>query len=80
MTNLFNSAGAVVGRTPGSANFLAWWDADPVRELLDGNHIDKYGTGGDTRLLTASGVALGQRHQEPPRRCRPTCSATGARR
>ena len=55
MSNLYNSAGQSVGRTPGSANFLAWWDADPVRELLDGNHIDKYGTGGDTRLLTASG-------------------------
>jgi rhamnogalacturonan endolyase len=28
-----------------------------VRELLDDTHIDKYGTGGDTRLLTGSGVA-----------------------
>jgi hypothetical protein len=27
-----------------------------IRELLDGTHIDKYGTGGDTRLLTGSGV------------------------
>ncbi|GAA2895402.1 hypothetical protein GCM10020220_101840 [Nonomuraea rubra] len=27
-----------------------------MRELLDGNHVDKYGTGGDTRLLTASGA------------------------
>jgi rhamnogalacturonan endolyase len=26
-------------------------DADPLRELLDGNHIDKYPS---TRLLTAS--------------------------
>ncbi|WP_256363117.1 CBM35 domain-containing protein [Streptomyces sp. TRM70350] len=56
LTNLFNASGGSVGRTPGSANFLAWWDADPVRELLDGNHVDKYGTGGDTRLLTASGA------------------------
>jgi hypothetical protein len=46
----------VASRKPGSTNFLIWWDADPVRELLDGNHIDKYGTGGDTRLLTASGA------------------------
>ena len=45
-----------VGRKPGSTNFLVWWDGDPVRELLDGTHIDKYGTGGDTRLLTARGV------------------------
>ncbi len=54
--SLFNSSGASVGRNPSSYNFLAWWDGDPVRELLDGNHIDKYGTGGDTRLLTASGA------------------------
>ncbi|WP_165953984.1 RICIN domain-containing protein, partial [Streptomyces sp. 8K308] len=57
MTQLRNSSGGNVGRNPSSANFLAWWDADPVRELLDGTRIDKYGTGGDTRLLTASGVA-----------------------
>ena len=50
-------AGAVVAsRKPGSANFVIWWDGDPVRELLDGTHIDKYGTAGDTRLLTAAGV------------------------
>jgi rhamnogalacturonan endolyase len=46
----------VAGRKPGSTNFLAWWDGDPVRELLDGTHIDKYGTSGDTRLLTAANV------------------------
>jgi hypothetical protein len=51
------TTGATVSsRKPGSQNFLIWWDGDPVRELLDGNHIDKYGTGGDTRLLTASGA------------------------
>ncbi|WP_213455234.1 rhamnogalacturonan lyase family protein [Rhizomonospora bruguierae] len=53
---LRSTTGANIGRKPGSTNFLAWWDADPVRELLDGTHIDKYGTSGDTRLLTASGV------------------------
>ncbi|AGL17760.1 rhamnogalacturonan lyase [Actinoplanes sp. N902-109] len=46
----------VAGRKPGSANFVAWWDGDPQRELLDDTHIDKYGTAADTRLLTASGV------------------------
>ncbi|HKN96739.1 MAG TPA: cellulose binding domain-containing protein [Pseudonocardiaceae bacterium] len=50
------SGTVVASRKPGSANFLAWWDADPTRELLDGTHIDKYGPSGDTRLLTASGV------------------------
>lgn len=56
MTNLFNASGASIGRTPGSANFLVWWDSDTLRELLDSNHVDKYGTSSDTRLLTGSGV------------------------
>jgi hypothetical protein len=52
-----NPKGAVVAsRKPGSSNFLAWWDGDTTRELLDGTHVDKYGTSGDTRLLTGSGV------------------------
>ncbi len=53
---LLNTSGANIGRKPGSANFLSWWDADTTRELLDGTHIDKYGTSGDTRLLTGSDV------------------------
>jgi hypothetical protein len=57
MTNLFNASGGNAGRNPSSVNFLIWWDGDFVRELLDSNHIDKYGTGGDTRLLTASGAS-----------------------
>ncbi|NGN69024.1 rhamnogalacturonan lyase [Streptomyces sp. A7024] len=52
-----DEGGGVKGRKPSSVNFLAWWDGDPVRELLDGTRIDKYGTGGETRLLTGSGVA-----------------------
>jgi fibronectin-binding autotransporter adhesin len=51
---LFNNKGQNIGRTPGSDNFLVWWDADAIRELLDGNHIDKYGSSSDTRLLTAT--------------------------
>jgi hypothetical protein len=54
---LYNVRGAqVASRKPGSTNFVVWWDGDATRELLDGTHIDKYGTSGDTRLLTASGV------------------------
>jgi rhamnogalacturonan endolyase len=56
-TSLRNTSGQAIGREPSSINFLAWWDGDPVRELLDQTRIDKYGTGGDTRLLTGSGVA-----------------------
>ncbi|WP_306207938.1 rhamnogalacturonan lyase [Actinoplanes sp. RD1] len=50
------SGAVVASRKPGSTNFLIWWDADPVRELLDQTRIDKYGTSADTRLLTAAGV------------------------
>ncbi|SFO20416.1 hypothetical protein SAMN04489713_104496 [Actinomadura madurae] len=56
VSELRGVAGNNAGRKPSSINFLAWWDADPVRELLDGTRVDKYGTSGDTRLLTASGV------------------------
>ncbi|TDC80542.1 rhamnogalacturonan lyase, partial [Micromonospora sp. KC606] len=54
---LANTRGQNVGRKPSSTNFLAWWDGDPVRELLDGTRVDKYGTSGETRLLSGSGVA-----------------------
>ncbi|MET8259377.1 cellulose binding domain-containing protein [Micromonospora sp. NPDC005205] len=57
VAGLANTRGQNVGRKPSSANFLAWWDGDPVRELLDGTKIDKYGTGGETRLLDGSAVA-----------------------
>ncbi|WP_381556182.1 rhamnogalacturonan lyase [Streptomyces eurythermus] len=56
-TTLRSATGASLGREPSSVNFLSWWDGDTVRELLDGTHIDKYGTSGDTRLLTGSGVS-----------------------
>jgi rhamnogalacturonan endolyase len=52
----FNSTGGSAGRYPGSQNFLAYWDGDVTRELLDGNHVDKYGTSADTRLFTATGA------------------------
>ena len=55
-STLRSVSGGSLGRKPSSANFLIWWDADPVRELLDQTRIDKYGTSSDARLLTASGV------------------------
>jgi hypothetical protein len=47
---------ANLGTKPSSMNFLAWWDGDTTRELLDRTMINKYGTGGESRLLTAAGV------------------------
>lgn len=49
---LYDIKGNRIGDAPRSTNFLIWWDADLSRELLDGNHIDKYNGG---RLLTANG-------------------------
>ncbi|MFJ8695571.1 rhamnogalacturonan lyase [Streptomyces roseolilacinus] len=55
--NIRDEGGAVKGRRPSAVNFLAWWDGDTTRELLDGTRVDKYGTSGDTRLLTGADVA-----------------------
>jgi rhamnogalacturonan endolyase len=49
---LFNLKGEKIGEMPSSTNFLIWWDGDLSRELLDGNHIDKYKAG---RVFTAEG-------------------------
>ncbi|MFD7322809.1 hypothetical protein ACFV9D_17240 [Streptomyces sp. NPDC059875] len=56
-TSIRDEGGAAKGREPSSANFLSWWDGDTTRELLDGTRIDKYGTAGETRLLTGVSVA-----------------------
>ncbi|NGO47130.1 rhamnogalacturonan lyase [Streptomyces ureilyticus] len=56
-TTLRSAGGSSVGREPSSINFVNWWDGDTTRELLDGTRIDKYGTSGDTRLLTGASVA-----------------------
>jgi rhamnogalacturonan endolyase len=49
---LYNMKGEKIGPDPSSTNFLMYWDGDLTRELLDGNHIDKYRTG---RIFTAEG-------------------------
>ncbi|WP_151478592.1 rhamnogalacturonan lyase [Streptomyces albicerus] len=55
-TTLRSATGGSLGREPSSINFVSWWDGDTTRELLDGTRIDKYGTSGDTRLLTGASV------------------------
>lgn len=50
---LYDIKGNRIGEQPHSTNFLIYWDDDFSRELLDGNHIDKYNGG---RLLTADGA------------------------
>ncbi|MEJ5995696.1 rhamnogalacturonan lyase [Pedobacter sp. Du54] len=49
---LYDIKGNRIGDQPRSTNFLIYWDGDLSRELLDGNHIDKYNGG---RLFTANG-------------------------
>ena len=49
---LYDMKGNRIGDSPRSTNFLIYWDGDLSRELLDGNHIDKYNGG---RLFTANG-------------------------
>ncbi len=55
-----------LGGKPSSTNFLVWWDADETRELEDANRIDKYGTSGSTRLLTADGVTSNNGSKSTP--------------
>jgi rhamnogalacturonan endolyase len=53
---LNNATGRQIGSTkPGSVNFAAWWDGDLLRELLNGNTIDKwdYNNNSNRRLLSA---------------------------
>ena len=55
--SLTSTQGVTTSATkPPSINFGVWWDADPLRELLDSNHIDKwnFNSSTTTRLLTAS--------------------------
>ncbi len=43
-----------VGNNPSSTNHVVWWDGDLSRELLNSNHISKYGGG---TLLQATGCS-----------------------
>jgi rhamnogalacturonan endolyase len=54
--NLYDCKGNQIGTSKPSMNFSIWWDADLNRELLDGNHIDKwnYTTANSINLLTAT--------------------------
>ncbi len=53
---LYNVKGEKISeKNPSSCNFALWWDGDLLRELLNGNHVDKWNwtDGTETRLLTA---------------------------
>ena len=63
---LLDLKGNRIGDNPPSTNFLIWWDGDLSRELLDGNHIDKYKGG---RLLTAAGCVSNNGSKANPALC-----------
>lgn len=60
---LFDNKGNRIGSQPTSTNFLIYWDEDLSRELLDGNHIDKYNHG---NLLTAIGAVANNGTKSTP--------------
>lgn len=55
---LLDTAGNRISDAPGAVNFAVWWDADPLREILDRNWIGKWDWNSSTltRLLTAEGA------------------------
>lgn len=59
LTGLYSAQGELISADiPSSTNFGIWWDGDLSRELLDGNHIDKWDYVNHTtnRLFTAEGA------------------------
>ncbi|HEU5136352.1 MAG TPA: rhamnogalacturonan lyase [Steroidobacteraceae bacterium] len=56
---LLDTQGNRVADVPTSVNHAVWWDADPLREIEDGNWVSKWdwNTSTLTRLLTADGAA-----------------------
>ena len=55
---LLDVRGRRISDAPPSVNFAIWWDADPLREILDRNWIAKWdpAKGSLVRLLTAEGA------------------------
>ena len=60
---LYSMKGERIGDSPSSINFVIWWDGDLSRELLDGNHVDKYGAG---RIFTAEGCVSNNGSKSTP--------------
>ncbi|USN98829.1 MAG: rhamnogalacturonan lyase [Phycisphaeraceae bacterium] len=73
MSGMWDAKGKLISETkPGSYNFCIYWDADPLQEILDRNHIDKWNweTGRLDRLFTAKGC-----HWNNGTKATPTLSA-----
>ncbi|MGB3008525.1 MAG: T9SS type A sorting domain-containing protein, partial [Chitinophagaceae bacterium] len=59
--NLYNCKGDSIGPSRPSVNHAVWWDGDLLREILDGDVLDKwdYTNNSATRLLTLYQAGLG---------------------
>lgn len=65
---LLDVKGKRISDAPRSANFAVWWDADPLREILDANWIAKWDPASATlvRLVTADGAAANNGSKATP--------------
>ena len=66
---LYDCKGVRIGTTqPGSTNFGVWWDADPLRELLNGTQISKWDWTNSTTnaVLTAAGCSSNNSTKSTP--------------
>jgi len=52
---LYDIAGKSVGGLPYSTNHVIWWSGNFSRELLDGNHVDKWTVSGGRQNLLSGG-------------------------
>lgn len=65
---LLDARGTRIADAPPTANFAVWWDADPLRELVDANWIGKWQwtSGTLARLLTATGASANNGSKATP--------------
>lgn len=65
---LLDTRGRRISDAPRSANFAVWWDADPLREILDANWIAKWDPASASlvRALTADGAAANNGSKATP--------------
>jgi len=53
--NLYDIKGNSLGGLPYSTNHIIWWSGDFSRELLDGNHVDRWTVSGGRQNLLSGG-------------------------
>jgi rhamnogalacturonan endolyase len=63
-TFLDGTTGQSAGSSPASVNFLAWWDGDLSRELLNGNTVSQFD--GEGEGLTAAGCTANNGTKSTP--------------